>query len=805
MLWANTVLASGHVLGLVVYTGKETRSALNRNTPQTKRGHTELEVNVLTKILFVMLFLLALVMVALQRFAGTWLVALARFIVMFSSVIPISMRVNLDMAKLVYSFFIMMDKSISGAIVRNSNLPEEMGRISYVLTDKTGTLTRNEMVFKKLHIGALCYRSEDMDELRRCVHTVVRDKDEQLDLSGGNGEKSRRQMKITKGINATTLASLRAAALCHNVTPVVVAAGDGDGAEAEAGSEVKTTYQASSPDEVALVEFTESVGMKLVERDLHEMTILINNEVTESYEILEMFPFSSATKRMGIVLKNGKGEITFLIKGADVVMERLVKKDKSEWMGEETDNMAREGLRTLVFGKKTFTDAEYQQFSSELHEAKCNLIDRDNAVRKVLDRYEGGLDLLCITGVEDKLQTNVRSTLETLSNAGIKTWMLTGDKVETATCIALSSRLFKPADRIYTLCGTDHTECFQKLADFADVPSACLVIDGGTLQICLDNFPIQFITAAKEAPAVVCCRCSPTQKAMVVSLIKEQVKEITCAIGDGGNDVSMILAADVGVGLEGKEGKQASLAADYSLLEFQHLSKLLLWHGRNSYKRSCNLAQFIIHRGLIISILQFIFSVIFNFAAVAIYQGWLAVGYVTYYTMLPVFSLVLDQDVRLSVATDFPELYSDLRKGRQLGFANFFIWVFISVYQGGAIMLLTMYFFENNMNNIVSITFTCVVMIELLNMIFVVHTWTWPLVAAEVFTVMMYYISMILLPTYFGMIYLILKKLFCYLNIYILYFDSFMTFSQISRLLPVLVLCGVLLQLSPFRRYPFRL
>jgi phospholipid-translocating ATPase len=117
-----------------------------------------------------------------------------------------------------------------------------------------------------------------------------------------------------------------------------------------------------------------------------------------------------------------------------------------------------------------------------------------------------------------------------------------------------------------------------------------------------------------------------------------------------------------GVGIVGKEGKQASLAADFSVTQFSFLTKLLMWHGRNSYRRSAKLAQFVIHRGLIISIMQAVFSAIFYFAPIALYQGWLMVGYATIYTMAPVFSLVLDRDVNEDLALLYPELYKELTK-----------------------------------------------------------------------------------------------------------------------------------------------
>jgi phospholipid-translocating ATPase len=86
--------------------------------------------------------------------------------------------------------------------------------------------------------------------------------------------------------------------------------------------------------------------------------------------------------------------------------------------------------------------------------------------------------------------------------------------------------------------------------------------------------------------------------------MKKYSNKRTLAIGDGGNDVAMIQEADLGIGLVGKEGKQASLAADYSLTKFKHLSLLLLWYGRISYKNTATISKFVIHRGLIISLIQ---------------------------------------------------------------------------------------------------------------------------------------------------------------------------------------------------------
>ncbi len=99
----------------------------------------------------------------------------------------------------------------------------------------------------------------------------------------------------------------------------------------------------------------------------------------------------------------------------------------------------------------------------------------------------------------------------------------------------------------------------------------------------MSHYELEFVELACECPVVVCCRCSPTHKARVVELLRAHVKKPVAAIGDGGNDVSMIQAANVGIGIVGKEGKQASLAADFSITNFHHVGRLFLWHGRNRF------------------------------------------------------------------------------------------------------------------------------------------------------------------------------------------------------------------------------
>jgi phospholipid-translocating ATPase len=170
------------------------------------------------------------------------------------------------------------------------------------------------------------------------------------------------------------------------------------------------------------------------------MQIINAGGIKEKYQILANFPFSSDTKRMGIVLKHeASGRILFYLKGAEVVMKNKVKPHHRDMVDESAENLANEGLRTLVISQKLISPEMYKEWNKKYEEAKADLNDRERLVQECIDELEHEMELLAITGVEDKLQDKVASVIESLRNAGIQIWMLTGDKVETATCIAISA------------------------------------------------------------------------------------------------------------------------------------------------------------------------------------------------------------------------------------------------------------------------------------------------------------------------------------------------------------------------------
>lgn len=522
-LWANTVIASGRATGVVIYTGCETRSVMNNSSPRSKVGLIDMEINNLTKLLFCAVIGLALVMICLKGFNGPWYRYMFRFVLLFSYIIPISLRVNLDMGKSYYSYKIQKDQEIQGTVVRSTTIPEELGRISYLLTDKTGTLTQNEMVFKKIHLGNIWYGHESFDEVADIIQS--------LNVSEKYQMESTSRTRHSDGWRIWE--AVKAIAVCHNVTPINETNKNGNGngngdrnsptraisVESSHGDDVN--YQAASPDEIALVKWSEHVGLTLVARDLDSMTLQIHNvsinnantlssssssflikskqqqqqqhsndidsintavtmitnaeskdalnSTTSScygdstltldsienanflrYQILQMFPFTSESKRMGVIVKDiNTGEITFYLKGADIIMTSIV--EQNDWCLRECTNMAKEGLRLLVVAKKILTDDEYKTFEQDYTAARLCVTDRGARVQAAIESLECNMELLCLTGVEDCLQDRVPQTLELLRKAGVKIWMLTGDKLETATCIAKSSHLVESNQEIHVI------------------------------------------------------------------------------------------------------------------------------------------------------------------------------------------------------------------------------------------------------------------------------------------------------------------------------------------------------------------
>jgi len=336
------------------------------------------------------------------------------------------------------------------------------------------------------------------------------------------------------------------------------------------------------------------------------------------------------------------------------------------------ENFGAQGWRTLALAYKELSEADYTVVKNLLNSAYNDIIDRNTRISMAFDEIESGLALIGSTAVEDKLQENVAETLETIRRAGIKVWVLTGDKKETAINISNSCKHFSSAMEHLDITDLKTRADIEKrlslfkqqmpsdLGSSSQTRSFALIIDGATLGVLFnENFDQAFREICMKCDAVLCCRMSPAQKAQVVRLVKEsKSKPMTCAIGDGANDVSMIQEAHVGLGIYGKEGRNAALSADFAFAKFKFVKRLLLVHGYLYYTRSANLVQYFFYKNLAFVICQFYYAFLNAFSVSSLYDAIVLTMYNIFFTSAPIFLFGLcEQKVAINEIEKNPYLY----------------------------------------------------------------------------------------------------------------------------------------------------
>jgi phospholipid-translocating ATPase len=255
------------------------------------------------------------------------------------------------------------------------------------------------------------------------------------------------------------------------------------------------------------------------------------------------------------------------------------------------------GLRTLCLSYRFISSEEYRLWNKKYQEAAASIYQREERIDAVSEEIERNMLLMGGTAIEDRLQVGVPETIAELAKSGIKLWVLTGDKTETAINIGYACNLLTTDMNLLILKADNRDETtslldktlkeIAKEVENSEGSSYALVIDGLTLKYALEEKTRRTLLAiGMRCVSVICCRVSPKQKAEVVRLVKKELKVMTLAIGDGANDVSMIQEANVGIGISGVEGRQAVMASDYAIAQFRYLKKLLLVHGRWSYLRT---------------------------------------------------------------------------------------------------------------------------------------------------------------------------------------------------------------------------
>lgn len=675
----NTILQSCYLrntewaCGVAVYTGNETKLGMSRGIPEPKLTAVDAMIDKLTGAIFVFQIV---VVIVLGTAGNVWkdtearkqwyvlypqefpwyelLVIPLRFELLCSIMIPISIKVSLDLVKSLYAKFIDWDYEMidpetdTPSHATNTAISEDLAQVEYILTDKTGTLTENRMIFRRCCISGIFYGNETGDALK--------------DVGLLNA--------IASG-SPDVICFLTVMAVCNTVIP----------AKSKAGA---ILYKTQSQDEEALVYAASQLHMVLVNKNASILEIRFNSSVLQ-YEILETLEFTSDRKRMSVVVKDCQnGNISLLSKGADeAILPYAHAGQQTRTFVEAVEQYSQLGLRTLCLACREVEEDEYREWSLMFKEASSTLIDREWRIAEVCQRLEHDLKVLGVTAIEDRLQDGVPETIETLRKAGINFWMLTGDKQNTAIQIARSCNFISPEPKgqLLSIDGKTEDEVCRSLERVlltmrittSEPKDVAFVVDGWALEIALKHYRKAFTELAILSRTAICCRVTPSQKAQLVELLKS-CDYRTLAIGDGGNDVRMIQKADIGVGISGREGLQAARAADYSIGKFRFLKRLILVHGRYSYNRTAFLSQYSFYKSLLICFIQIFFSFISGLSGTSLFNSVSLMAYNVFYTSIPVLISTLDKDLSEGTVMQHPQILFYCQAGRLLNPSTFAGW-----------------------------------------------------------------------------------------------------------------------------------
>ncbi|KAI9085741.1 hypothetical protein K1719_032347 [Acacia pycnantha] len=698
------------IFGAVIFTGHDTKVIQNSTDPPSKRSKVEKKMDKIIYFLFCLLFLMASVGSIFfgistkddlenglmkrwylrpddstifydpKRSPSAAIFHCLTALMLYGFFIPISLYVSIEIVKVLQSIFINRDiymyyeEADKPAHARTSNLNEELGQVDTILSDKTGTLTCNSMEFIKCSIAGVAY-GRGVTEVEKAMNKrsgspLIHEQD--------SGSDDVRDSTVAK-------------------TPIKAI----PEVDEDTGN---ISYEAESPDEAAFVIAARELGFEFYKRtqtslSMYELDPASGKKVERMYKLLNVLEFNSSRKRMSVIVKDEEGRIFLFCKGADSVMfERLAKNGREfeDKTLEHVQEYADAGLRTLILAYRELDEEAYMEFDEKFSLAKNSVsADQETLIDEVSDKIERNLILLGATAVEDKLQHGVPDCIDKLAQAGIKIWVLTGDKMETAINIGYACSLLrqgmkqiiihldspdiqaleKTGEKIaITKASRENiqrqiSEATAQLAASRGTPQQAfaLIIDGKSLTYALeDDMKNIFLELALNCASVICCRSSPKQKALVTRLVKSGTGKTTLAIGDGANDVGMLQEADIGIGISGVEGMQAVMSSDIAIAQFRYLERLLLVHGHWCYRRISSMVLLFLYlhhmlffyKNVTFGFTLFLYEVYASFSGTPAYNDWFLSLYNVFFSSLPVIALgVFDQDVSARYCIKFPQLY----------------------------------------------------------------------------------------------------------------------------------------------------
>ncbi|WKX89403.1 hypothetical protein Q1695_008787 [Nippostrongylus brasiliensis] len=526
--------------------------------------------------------------------------------------------------------------------VKMVSLNCELGDVKYVMSDKTGTLTQNCMRFRMCSVGGVKYanRKTRRDKIFSPRKLINHYRTNQMNNSNQIGE------------------FLTACAICHTASP-----------DKNTASSERPLYHATSPDENALLDLAADAGFIFRKRSCQKCIVNVMGKSLE-YDILAILEFDADRKRMSVIVREPSGDIKLYIKGADQkIFERLkaVSAKELKRTAGHLQQFATGGYRTLCFAVRKIDSKTFETWYRKYLDVVNDNAGIRGRMADLAEEIERDLVLIGVSAIEDRLQKNVPETVARLLSAGIRVWVLTGDKLETAVNIGNSCRLISAKTPMLVLSATTAADAKKELAKYTAMlgekrlarrdQQLSLVVNATCLDYLLaeEKDRDQFLRLALCCSSVICCRCTPLQKASVTHLLKSNVSGAVLAIGDGANDVAMLQEADIGVGISGQEGMQAALASDYTISQFYHLDRLLFVHGSLSLFRTSKCIFFSIYKNVLETTVLSLYTYVNGYSVQTIADEWT----VLFYNIFPALVMgVIDRPAPIESLLKYPQLYS---------------------------------------------------------------------------------------------------------------------------------------------------
>ncbi|OQR92167.1 hypothetical protein ACHHYP_04009 [Achlya hypogyna] len=700
------------VVGITIYTGADSKIQQNAGETPFKSSTLSKLTNYMTLHIVLLQLVLLVIAVCVQR--ATWtdpaylqldttsststlldsIYLFLTYMLLFSNFVPISLQVTVDITRFFQALVLQRDTSMMyncvGITVHSSDLNEDLGAIQHIFTDKTGTLTCNNMEFRKCAIDGVSYGGEGPRRISceaasgdycvkpprtsTLIKTYLTPKLSPRLSEAPSPRPPASHVNISdktlfdkvQAQDPRSVAFFTNLAVNSSVVPIM-----------DVGTN-ELVYSAISPDEEALVCAAKHYGVVLLAHDTTSVRVRrFGEEVV--YEVLHVFEFTSERKKSSMIVRqHGSETLLLLCKGADsVVLPALAPATSTESgirtaMQVHLSAYAVEGLRVLCVAQRELPPTVYRSWHEKYQAAKTSSDATDEDLDPIIAEIEQNLDLVGITGIEDRLQDGVPDALECFRQARIKVWMLTGDRPDTAVNIGNATKLLAPDMKLVQVSSKELTtsgkppnetisEAFKSLLAAPTSQELALLMDDIALELICGQEELQreMILASKRCSSVLCCRVSPKQKEFIVDLVRRKTGVITLAIGDGANDVPMIQRAHVGIGISGAEGQQAANASDYAIPQFQCLQRLLLVHGRWINRRMAILTLYMFYKNVLLVLPQFFFGCYCLFSGQSTYYDPLYQLFNVWYTALPILLFsVYDQDVSAASSVAFPTLYS---------------------------------------------------------------------------------------------------------------------------------------------------